>query len=297
MPPFGFGYSNHTVMHGEHEESRCTGGLKWRDRLVKSTSGEYRASRFRWRRRRQGDSSKSPDASTTIQIPKLTSDARRTFIAFLSSIIPGTYFDDFLEHLDFGLDEWTSDVGFLICSILAGWILLSTIYIVLTFVAFARPDGETLAHWLRESTPRTRFARLIHSGSTSTIWTTHGSLIAVLAALVLSLIPDLRGVPVVMICAVMGIAATWLLNATSFAVHYARKDANERGLAFPNDIVPTFADYFYFSIQVSTGYSSSDVTTLTKTMRRAITAHTMLAFTFNTVIIAILVSILMSAVT
>lgn len=232
-------------------------------------------------------------------MPKLTSDARRTFIAFLGSIIPGTFFDDFLEHLDFGLDEWTSDVGFLICSILAGWILLSTIYIVLTFTTFARADGETLAHWLRESTPRTRFARFLHmtSGGTSTIWTSHGSLIAVLAALVLTLIPELRGVPIVMICAVMGITATWLLNATSFTVHYARKDANDRGLAFPNDITPTFADYFYFSIQVSTGYSSSDVIAQTKTMRRAITAHTMLAFTFNTVIIAILVSILMSAVT
>lgn len=190
-----------------------------------------------------------------------------------------------------------SDVAWVVSSILVGWVFFGATYALLTFLAFARADGETFAHWLRETTPRTWFARLLNitSGGSSTIWTTNGSIIAVFAALTLTLLPELRSSPVVMLSALAAVAASWLLNAVSFAVHYARKNSTTKGLAFPGEHAPTFIDYFYLSVQITTTYSSSDVTTLTKAMRRAITGHAMLAFTFNTVIIAILVSLLISA--
>lgn len=94
---------------------------------------------------------------------------------------------------------------------------------------------------------------------------------------------------------VAAVAASWLLNAVSFAMHYARKDANTRGLRFSGNNASVFTDYIYLSIPIATSYSPGDVSTLTRPMRRAVTAQTMLSFTFNPVIIAVLVSVLVTA--
>lgn len=126
--------------------------------------------------------------------PLLVSDARRTLRAGVISIITGTFFDDVIERLDFGPDELMSDISIIVCSLLVSWMCFAGIYAILTFTVFVRADGETLARWLRKSTPRTWFSRVVHliSGGSSTIWTVQGSLIAGIAVLVLSLVPELR---------------------------------------------------------------------------------------------------------
>lgn len=256
-----------------------------------------RERRLRQPSRERATPSRRGDVPGKTRVPRLVSDARRTLLAGLVSLFPASVFDDFLDRVNFGFDPVMSDVAWLICSVLIGWLFFGATYAVLTFLVFSRADGETLAHWLQASTPRTLFARFLNisSGGSSTIWTTHGSLVAVLAALSLSLLPELRASSLVMFSAMVAVAGSWLLNAVSFAIHYARKDANTRGLVFPGEDAPRFGDYFYLSVQIATGYSSSDVTTTTRAMRRAITGQCMLAFAFNTVIIAVLVSMLISA--
>lgn len=53
-----------------------------------------------------------------------------------------------------------------------------------------------------------------------------------------------------------------------------------------------FADYFYFSLTVATTFGATDVDVMTTRMRRTVTGHAALAFLFNTVIIALLVTAL-----
>lgn len=248
---------------------------------------------IRWGRRSREERA----ATRGARVPFLASDARRTVIAFLLSLIPGTAFDDLLDHIDFGPDELMSDLSIILCSFLVGWIFFAGVYALLTMIVFARADGETFGHWLRETLPKSWIGRVFHitSGGSSTIWTAHGSMIAVIAVLVLSLVPDLRSSPLVVASGVVAVAASWLMNTVSFAVHYARKDAIAPGLRFPEGTAPVFGDYFYLAVQVATSYGVGDVATLSRPMRRAITAQTMLSFLFNTVIIAVLVSVLISA--
>ena len=83
--------------------------------------------------------------------------------------------------------------------------------------------------------------------------------------------------------------------ATAYAVRYAREQAASGGVSFAKTPEPVFADYLYLAVQIATTFSSSDVTIETTRMRRLVTANSLISFTFNTVIVALLVSVLVSS--
>ena len=66
------------------------------------------------------------------------------------------------------------------------------------------------------------------------------------------------------------------------------------GLDFPGSEEPSFTDYLYMSIAVQTTFGTTDVDVQTRVMRRVVLRHCVLAFGFNTVIVAILISHLLS---
>jgi hypothetical protein len=75
-------------------------------------------------------------------------------------------------------------------------------------------------------------------------------------------------------------------------VHHARVTATVGGLTFPGDGGVVFWDCVYLATQVQTTFSSSDVGIETTLARRIITGHTLVAFAFSTVIIALLIAVL-----
>jgi len=83
---------------------------------------------------------------------------------------------------------------------------------------------------------------------------------------------------------------------TAYAVHYARKQALAVGLEFPSTPAPNFTDYLYLAGQVATTFGASDVAVTTSAMRRTVGIHSLLAMAYNTVIVALLVSVLLSSV-
>jgi len=105
---------------------------------------------------------------------------------------------------------------------------------------------------------------------------------------------------------VVGIAAiaiSWAIVHTSFTFRYAHLyygDLNKRysrhigGLQFPNDSKPDYFDFAYFSFVIGMAFQVSDVTITAKGIRRLVLAHSVLAFMFNTVIIAMTISELLA---
>lgn len=89
---------------------------------------------------------------------------------------------------------------------------------------------------------------------------------------------------------------SWLLTHTVFALHYAhtfyqaRDQAPERtdgeGLKFPDEKHPDFLDFAYFSFVIGMTCQVSDVQVTSRRIRRATLVHALLAFIFNTVILA-----------
>ena len=106
----------------------------------------------------------------------------------------------------------------------------------------------------------------------------------------------------VLLFATVGAATTalsWglvhLLFALEYAqVYYAPVDiggAPTGGLDFPGGHQPNYIDFLYFSFVIGVACQTAEVSTLTRAMRKIVLAQGLIAFAFNTVILAATVNI------
>jgi uncharacterized membrane protein len=96
----------------------------------------------------------------------------------------------------------------------------------------------------------------------------------------------------------------WLTLHTVAAYHYghlyyvrAGQDGSDRdaaGLSFPETAEPTTWDFLYFSFVIGMTAQVSDVQVRTTPMRRLVMAHGIVAFLYNTVLLALAVNIAVS---
>ena len=93
------------------------------------------------------------------------------------------------------------------------------------------------------------------------------------------------------------ILVSWTLMHTVFATHYAHRYFQVGGgIDFPGDTAPRFSEFLYFALTVGMTFQVSDVTTTSQAMRRLVLTHAVVAFAFNTVIIAITVGVAASLI-
>jgi len=91
--------------------------------------------------------------------------------------------------------------------------------------------------------------------------------------------------------------ASWLLVHTSFALHYAHAYYGSRSrngnppLEFPGHEPPVYTDFLYFAIIVGMTSQTADVAISSTRMRRLAMAQGMIAFAFNTTLLALTVNI------
>jgi uncharacterized membrane protein len=100
--------------------------------------------------------------------------------------------------------------------------------------------------------------------------------------------------------AIMTIVSSWLLVHTIFAQHYAHiyyqaeltlAEAKTDGLDFPGEIEPDYWDFLYFSFTIGMTSQVSDVNITSRQIRRLSLIHGILAFFFNTTIVAMAINI------
>lgn len=93
------------------------------------------------------------------------------------------------------------------------------------------------------------------------------------------------------------ISGSWLLLPVEFALAYAslyhRHDAAAHGLEFAGkDEVPDYGDFLYFSVTVAATSQTSDVAVSSRAMRRLVLLQSLLAFVFNTGVLALSINLL-----
>jgi uncharacterized membrane protein len=167
----------------------------------------------------------------------------------------------------------------------------SLAYFIVTFAVFQNADADSLARWVAATAPTGRLSKLQaeFAGTGPTI-SVQWSGLAIVSVVALALSPELRQPLVVSLSAAV-VTTSWLVTVVSYAVHYARVTATVGGLTFPGDRGVVFWDCVYLATQVQTTFSSSDVVIETTLTRKIITGHTLVAFAFNTVIIALLIAV------
>lgn len=93
------------------------------------------------------------------------------------------------------------------------------------------------------------------------------------------------------------ILSSWVFTHVIFALHYAHRyfaaQTNKKsvGLEFPGDDSPDYGDFLYFSFVIGTSAQTADVSLTSKRMRRIGLLHCVLAFIFNTTVLALTINI------
>ena len=225
--------------------------------------------------------------------PRLASDALRGWVAAFAMLPVPLVVPSLLNAVGVRGGERAQ----LAATLFIAWAFVCLLTAVLTVVVFRKATSEQLKRWLQQTEPPKRTAWLwnIVNGGGSTGWAVSGSLIAVVAVLALSFLPEFRASSLVVGSGIAVVVSSLALTITSYAVRYAREWAGDTGgIVFPGPDAPRFVDFLYLAIQVSTTFSSSDVTIERSDARRVISVHSLIAFAFNTIIVALLVSVLVS---
>ena len=111
---------------------------------------------------------------------------------------------------------------------------------------------------------------------------------------------SVRGHPGELALAGSSIVLSWLFFSVIFALQYAHSDYTARtagtpALMFPNSQVPDYWDYLYFSVVLSMTFQTSDVNIAGRHVRHLVLLHSVAAFFFNVVILALTVNALAGA--
>lgn len=94
---------------------------------------------------------------------------------------------------------------------------------------------------------------------------------------------------------------SWFLVATLFTFHYARmfyrSPPEQRALGFPNkEANPDYWDFLYFSFTIAVAAQTSDISVMSRSMRKTVLAQSILSFLFNVAIFGLSINIAASLV-
>jgi uncharacterized membrane protein len=93
------------------------------------------------------------------------------------------------------------------------------------------------------------------------------------------------------------VLSSWAFTQVMFALHYAHEyyaavcHQRPAGLQFPGGEPPDYGDFFYFAAIIGTSGQTADVAFVSKPLRRIGSLHCILAYLFNTTVLALLINI------
>ncbi len=102
--------------------------------------------------------------------------------------------------------------------------------------------------------------------------------------------------------AILTILSSWTFIQVMFALHYAhdyyiaKEQGKSGGLEFPDVATPDYSDFLYFASVIGTSGQTADVSLTSKSMRRTGLLHCVLAFFFNTTLVALTINIASSLI-
>jgi uncharacterized membrane protein len=187
-------------------------------------------------------------------------------------------------------------VGQFVTRALIAWNAGTVLYVALAAYMMARSTRETMEHR----------ARVEDEGRYLVLMLVVIAVIASLAAIggELVVMKDIHGTARILHVGLAGftVVTSWAFMHLMFALHYAHdfygdlSRGEAPGLAFPGKESPDYGDFFYFAAIIGTSAQTADVSLTTREMRRLGTVHCILAFFFNTMVLALTINIVASLI-
>jgi uncharacterized membrane protein len=178
-------------------------------------------------------------------------------------------------------------------SAIAGWDAFCLLYLSLALTAIAREGPDEI---------RARAAQQ-DEGQAVILLLVLAACAASLAAsgVELSLAQHDRGLEqaVRVAAAFATVTGSWLVMQLILALHYAHEfyaadpltGEDRGGLAFPGGEPPDYWDFLHFSMVIGVAAQTADIAFTSKRLRRLGTAHSLIAFAFNTLILALTINL------
>ncbi len=202
----------------------------------------------------------------------------RLLVAALTAILVGVLFPARLE-------------AHLVTRLLIAWNTGAMLYVFLAVSMMARSSREHMRYR----------ARAQDEGQFVILTLVVVSAVASLAAIggELTVVKDMHGTEKIahIGLAALTVVSSWTFTQIMFALHYAhdyyaaQSDGRKPGLSFPDDDEPDYGDFFYFAAVIGTSGQTADVSFVSKMMRRIGSVHCILAYLFNTTVLALLINI------
>lgn len=142
-----------------------------------------------------------------------------------------------------------------------------------------------------------RAARANDANRAALLAITAATMIVILVAVAGELKGRSDALAIAMVIATLVIA--WLFSNMVYALHYAHlfylpdeAGADSGGLAFPDCDQPDYWDFLYFSATLGMTFQTSDVSILSRRIRRVVLGHSLAAFVFNLGVLAFTINVL-----
>ena len=174
---------------------------------------------------------------------------------------------------------------------LLAWDVAAGLYLGLAWTMMLRANVARMRRRAKEQ----------DDGAVVVLALTVSAAVASLAAIVIELIgakiysPQVQHLHLAL--SVVTILCSWFLVHTAFALHYAHEfyedapDTKQGCLTFPGTPEPNYVDFLYFAFVLGATSQTSDVTISSSAMRQLALIHGVIAFFFNTTLLALVVNI------
>lgn len=178
----------------------------------------------------------------------------------------------------------------LVTRLLAAWDLTAAVYLAIAFAMIARSTVETCHRnaALYDESDWVIITIVVGSAAAS-----FGAIFAELAA-----IKSAQGTPwASLLVAAATVVLSWTFTHVVFTFHYANiyyrsgKQGAAGGLEFPGKRPPDYLDFLYFAFVIGCAAQTGDVNTISHAMRRVSLIHGVVAFAFNTAILALTINV------
>lgn len=202
--------------------------------------------------------------------------------------LPPDETDDTRQLLEF--------IDILLASFAVMWLIFTVLYLVWTHRLFARmPPGRLREVAAIQGRSKASLSDELSGLGGASSWSVNAAFTAVLASVALMVFSDRLPHLVAPALAIGMAASSWATMAYAFALRYLRLDAQSPCFDFVVERPLRFTDYLSHSLMVST-LSGSAGTPKTRPALQAQRTHTVLAFVFNAVVVALTVSLVVSTV-
>nr|WP_284711202.1 DUF1345 domain-containing protein [Brevibacterium sp. XM4083] len=229
----------------------------------------------------------------------------RSTVSLIPALLVGAVVIVGLGFSPFGADSagFVDATQRLIAVFLVAWPVYALVYLLWTHAGLQDlTQAELTVHSRWAIARRRRWTSILFGSGGAVSWTVVAAFVAIMLNVYLVTLGSSEETVVAGALGIANVIASWAVMVYSFALDYMRLDLCDGGsqaarhLEFDMEAERAFSDYLTFSVLTSTMTAALPGRAITRAGWRLVRTNVIVAFAFNSVVVATLVSMILSYV-